>query len=178
MAGAGFRVEFEPVGEGNGSPGYLTTGADRISFLLSANPGTPLLPLSRVASGGELSRVMLAIKSALAQVESSSTMVFDEVDSGIGGKVGGTVGEYLSRIALRHQVLVVTHLAQIARCADYHLMVEKTERDGHSQIEVRRLREEERPVEIARMMGGDTTSSLSLAHAREMLEQAERKDGA
>lgn len=177
MSGAGFRVEFETASDGDGNPACLTTGIDRINFLLSTNPGVPLMPLSRVASGGELSRVMLAIKSALAQVESPSTMVFDEVDSGIGGRVGGTVGEYLARIAERHQVLVVTHLAQIARCASDHLVVEKTERDGRSEISVRRLRDEDRPHEIARMMGGDAGSSLSLAHAREMLEKPERKDG-
>ncbi len=176
MNGARFSVQFEPVesaGTGDG-PGYLTSGADRITFLLAANPGTPLLPLSKVASGGELSRVMLAIESVLAENEAPSSMVFDEVDSGIGGQVGRAVGEYLAAIAVRHQVLVVTHLAQIARCAEDHLVVEKTTREGRAETVVRRLSEAERPREIARMMGGDTDSELSLAHARQMLERGNR----
>ncbi len=177
MSGARFSVQFEPLEGEDGRPGYLTSGADRVTFLLAANPGTPLLPLSRVASGGELSRVMLAIESVLADTELPSTMIFDEVDSGIGGQVGRAVGEYLASIAGRHQVLVVTHLAQIARCADDHLVVEKTARDGRVETMVRRLSGAERPAEIARMMGGDMDSELSLAHARQMLERQERKNG-
>ncbi|MCE5272596.1 hypothetical protein LLH00_15050, partial [bacterium] len=176
MSGARFCVQFDAVETAGDSavPGYLTSGADRITFLLAANPGTPLLPLSKVASGGELSRVMLAIESVLAENEAPSSMVFDEVDSGIGGQVGRAVGEYLAAIAARHQVLVVTHLAQIARCAEDHLVVEKTARDGRAETAVRRLSEAERPREIARMMGGDTDSELSLAHARQMLERGNR----
>jgi DNA repair protein RecN (Recombination protein N) len=171
-----FKVEFDTAGSGGqDDPGYLTTGADRVTFLLTTNPGIPLMPLSKVASGGELSRVMLAIRSALAAVEAPSTMLFDEVDSGIGGKVGRMVGSYLSEVAQSHQVLVVTHLAQLARNADTHLVVEKSTRGDKTETVVRTLSNEERPAEIARMLGGDADSELSLAHARQMLENSEKE---
>ena len=167
-----FRLEFDGVGSGQETgPEYLTTGADRVTFLLTTNPGVPLMPLSKVASGGELSRVMLAIRSALARVEAPSTMLFDEVDSGIGGKVGQVVGRYLDEIAGSHQVLVVTHLAQIARYADTHLVVEKSSHKDKTETVVRTLTSRERPAEIARMLGGDAESELSLAHARQLLGQ-------
>ena len=170
-----FKLAFDCAKSGQGSgPGYLTTGADRVTFLLTTNPGVPLMPLSQVASGGELSRVMLAIRSALATVEAPSTMLFDEVDSGIGGKVGGVVGSYLSEISGSHQVLVVTHLAQIAGYADTHLVVEKSSHADKTETMVRTLINEERPAEIARMLGGDAESELSLAHARQMLGQSEQ----
>ena len=170
-----FELAFDCVKSGQGDgPEYLTTGADRVTFLLTTNPGVPLMPLSQVASGGELSRVMLAIRSALATVEAPSTMLFDEVDSGIGGKVGGVVGNYLSEIAGSHQVLVVTHLAQIAGYADTHLVVEKSSHADKTETMVRTLINEERPAEIARMLGGDAESELSLAHARQMLGQSEQ----
>jgi len=170
-----FKLKFDRVGSGpEGAPEYLTSGADRITFQLTTNPGVPLMPLSKVASGGELSRVMLAIRSALAAVEAPATMLFDEVDSGIGGKVGRVVGSYLSEIAAGHQVLVVTHLAQIARFADTHLVVEKSTHGDKTETVVRTLSSRERPAEIARMLGGDAESELSLAHARQLLEQSEQ----
>ncbi|MEA2062496.1 MAG: DNA repair protein RecN [Gemmatimonadota bacterium] len=175
MGDGQFKVEFASVGAGADATGpeYLTTGADRVTFLLCTNPGVPLMPLAQVASGGELSRVMLSIKSALAGVEGPSTMLFDEVDAGIGGKVGLVVGTSLSAIAGNHQVLVVTHLAQIARVADTHLLVEKTSGRNKTETVVRILSEAERPGEIARMLAGDSESELSLAHARQMLEQTD-----
>ena len=174
MPGGKFEVSFEePAGEDREQE-YLTSGADRITFLLSTNPGVPLMPLSNVASGGELSRIMLAVISSLARVEIPSTMIFDEVDSGIGGKVGGMVGLYLNEIAETNQVLVVTHLAQIASCADAHLVVEKFSRDERTETVVKMLERESRTHEIARMLGGDSESETSLAHARQMLKRTQK----
>lgn len=175
MAGGQFRVFFDRVAEKDGQPEYLTSGADRVTFLLSTNPGVPLMPLSQVASGGELSRVMLAVKSAMADLETPSTMIFDEVDSGIGGKVGGIVGVYLKEIARKHQVLVITHLAQIATHADTHLVCEKFLSDQRSETRVRQLGQNERPQEIARMLAGDTESRVSLDHARQMLKKTKKE---
>lgn len=174
MPSGRFEVSFKEPASEDLEQEYLTSGADRITFLLSTNPGVPLMPLSDVASGGELSRIMLAIISLLARVGTSSTMVFDEVDSGIGGKVGGMVGLYLGEIAETSQVLVVTHLAQIASCADAHLIVEKFSHDEHTETVVRMLDQEHRPREIARMLSGDSESETLLAHARQMLERTQK----
>ena len=174
MSGGRFEIEFAGTEAAGSGTEYLTSGADRITFLLSTNPGIPLMPLSEVASGGELSRIMLAVKSSLVEIESPSTMIFDEVDAGIGGKVGGMVGVYLDEIAQKNQVLVITHLASIAGFADIHLLVEKFTEDGRTTTRVRGLTKQERPAEIARMLGGDAGSETSLAHARQIL-QASRK---
>ena len=174
MPSGRFEVSFKEPASEDLEQEYLTSGADRITFLLSTNPGVPLMPLSDVASGGELSRIMLAIISLLARVGASSTMVFDEVDSGIGGKVGGMVGLYLGEIAETNQVLVVTHLAQIASCADAHLIVEKFSHDEHTETLVKMLDQEHRPREIARMLSGDSESETLLAHARQMLERTQK----
>jgi DNA repair protein RecN (Recombination protein N) len=171
MDGGRFEIVFQPVSPDNQPGDYLTTGNDRVTFLLSTNPGLAPRPLAEVASGGELSRIMLALKSALAQVEDPSTMIFDEVDAGIGGKVGGIVGSYLSQISGRSQVLVITHLASIAAKADTHLVVEKASTGQSTETRVRMLDSSERTGEIARMLGGDAQSSASLDHARQMLEQ-------
>ncbi|MFH1071251.1 MAG: DNA repair protein RecN [Candidatus Glassbacteria bacterium] len=171
MAGGRFELEFADARNSGSSGEYLTSGADRVTFLLSTNPGVPLRPLSEVASGGELSRIMLAVKSALAESDTPSTMIFDEVDAGIGGKVAGMVGDYLAEIAGHSQVLVVTHLASIAARADTHLMVEKLSASGRTSTRVRRLETGQRPAEIARMLGGDAESDASLAHARQILER-------
>ncbi|MBW7995031.1 MAG: DNA repair protein RecN [Candidatus Glassbacteria bacterium] len=172
MAGGRFEAGFQPVTEDGDTGDYLTTGNDRVTFLLSTNPGVPLMPLAEVASGGELSRIMLAIKSTLAEVEEPSTMIFDEVDAGIGGKVGGMVGAYLAEIARRSQVLVITHLASIAALADTHLVVEKAAEGERTETRVRILNNGDRPGEIARMLGGDSGSATSLAHAVQILESA------
>ncbi len=170
MEGGRFEIAFQQVSSGKEPGDYLTTGNDRVIFLLSTNPGVALKPLSDVASGGELSRIMLALKSALAEVGEPSTMIFDEVDAGIGGKVGGMVGSYLSQIGRRGQVLAITHLASIAAVSDTHLVVEKASTGNNTETRVRKLKDGERPAEIARMLGGDSQSSTSLAHARQMLE--------
>jgi DNA repair protein RecN (Recombination protein N) len=145
-------------------------GAEGVEFLVSPNPGFDPMPLARIASGGELSRVMLALKSILADVDHVPVLVFDEIDAGIGGSVGSAVGTKLLEVALGHQVFVVTHLAQVASRATTHLLVEKTV-DGAAitATAVRALSGEDRVEEIARMLGGDPGSSTSRQHARELL---------
>jgi DNA repair protein RecN (Recombination protein N) len=144
-------------------------GAESVEFLVAANRGFEPMPLSRIASGGELSRVMLALKSILAGVDRVPVLVFDEIDAGIGGVVAGAVAEKLKEVATRHQVFVVTHLAQVASRAGSHLLVEKGEGDGITSAEVRQLDGEARVEEIARMLGGDPGSATSRQHARELL---------
>ncbi len=144
-------------------------------MLFSANPGEPLAPLARVASGGELARVMLAIKTVSADADRLSTLVFDEVDAGIGGEAAIQVGLRLKALGSRHQVLVVTHLAQIASFADHHLVVEKLPgTDGRNVVTVRELTsDEDRARELARMMSGGATPK-ALARAHELLEESRR----
>lgn len=149
-----------------------TTGIDRVEFLLSANPGEPPRPMARVASGGELSRVALAIKRVLSSVDAVPTMVFDEVDAGIGGRTAQAVAHRLGAIAAHRQVISVTHLAQIATMADNHLHIAKAAGDTHTSVSVRPLQGEERVEEIARMLAGVLTES-TLDHARELLALAE-----
>ena len=166
LPGATFEVRLTPqdvVGSG---------GAESVEFLVSPNQGFEPMALSRIASGGELSRVMLALKSILASVDQVPVLVFDEIDAGVGGVVGGAVAEKLAEVACRHQVLVVTHLAQVASRADTHLMVEKGAGDGITTAAVRTLLGEARVEEIARMLGGDPESKTSREHARELLAAA------
>jgi DNA repair protein RecN (Recombination protein N) len=163
LPGARLTVEVETADEHE--PG--ARGFDRVAFGFSANPGEPLGPLSRVASGGELSRVLLAIKSALAAEDRVATYVFDEVDAGVGGQVAEAIGRRLRRAAAAHQVLCVTHLPQIAAFADAHVLVDKSTRGGRTRTRVRTLDAEARVDEIARMLGGNERSAK--AHARELL---------
>ncbi|HXW83219.1 MAG TPA: DNA repair protein RecN [Candidatus Binataceae bacterium] len=149
-----------------------TAGADTVEFYLAANVGQTPLPLARIASGGELSRVMLALKRLEAQRRGIATMIFDEVDAGIGGAVATVVGRKLHQLARYHQVLCVTHLAQIAVFADRHFRVEKEERRGSTRSRVTLLEKSERPEEIARMLGGEQSSDKFLRAAKELLERA------
>jgi DNA repair protein RecN (Recombination protein N) len=168
---ASFDVRLKPL-DGVGS-----AGAESVEFLVSPNPGFEPMPLARIASGGELSRVMLAVKSVLADVDRVPVLVFDEIDAGIGGVVAGSVAAKLAEVAFRHQVFVVTHLPQLASRAAAHLLVEKEQRAGTTLTRVRVLEGGARVEEIARMLGGDPESATSQEHAREMLgavEAAER----
>jgi DNA repair protein RecN (Recombination protein N) len=148
------------------------TGVDSVEFLLSANPGEPLKPLVKVASGGELSRVMLAIKTVLSDVDKVPTLIFDEVDIGIGGKTARMVGDRLKIVSRRRQVLCITHLPQIASLADSHYNIRKSTRKGRAAITVSTLDGTERVEEIARMLGGRKVTSTTRRHAAEMLGQA------
>ncbi len=147
-------------------------GFDAVEFYLSPNLGQPPLPLAKVASGGELSRVMLALKRLEAQQRGVATIIFDEVDAGIGGAVGEIVGRKLKQLARFHQILCVTHLAQIAAFADRHFAVEKEERRGATRSSAAALSDPDRPAEIARMLGGAETSDKFVRAARELLERA------
>ena len=152
---------------------FDTTGVDQVVYRLAPNPGEPARPLARIASGGELSRVALAIKRVLAEADETPTLVFDEVDSGIGGRSADPVGRSLWGLARRHQVLCVTHLPQIAAHADAHYRIAKREREGRTVTEVERLDREGRIVELAAMLGGGPGDPASLASARELLDRAE-----
>lgn len=144
-------------------------GAEAVEFRIALNAGFEPRPLARIASGGELSRVMLALKTILARVDRVPTLVFDEVDAGIGGRVATQVADKLRDVARHHQVFVITHLPQLASRAAHHLLVEKVVREGTTLTRVNELKGEERVRELARMLGGDPESGVSIEHAREML---------
>ncbi len=163
MPGAVFQVALEPLDE----PG--PHGGERVAFQASLNPGFEPRPLARIASGGELSRVMLALKTILARVDRVPTLIFDEIDAGIGGTVAHAVSAKLREVSDHHQVLVITHLPQLASRGHRHLRVEKETRDGVAATTVVFLDGEARVREIARMLGGDPESETSRDHARELL---------
>lgn len=166
MAGGRFEAVAVPLA----APG--PHGSEEVEFRVSLNKGFDPRPLAQVASGGELARVMLALKTILARLDSVPTLIFDEVDTGIGGRVALQVGDKMREVAGSHQVFAITHLPQIASRAHHHLLVVKQERSGKTTTEVRPLDEDERVQEIARMLGGDPESAVSLEHARELLERA------
>ena len=168
MEGGRFGVEITPRGDGERSP----HGRESIRFMVSANPGQPLKPLTSVASGGELSRISLAIQLAAVEKMQLPTLIFDEVDSGIGGAVADVVGRQLRRLGERCQVFCVTHLPQVAACAHHHLRVEKIKSGNSTRTQLTPLGKQQRIEEIARMLGGARLTKQSRAHAREMLEAA------
>lgn len=149
------------------------TGTDQIRFLMSANVGEELRPISRVASGGELARIMLALKNVLAENEDIGTLVFDEVDTGVSGRAAQKVARKLAQVSRRKQVLCVTHLPQLAAMADTHFSVEKGERDGRTYTSVVRLDREGRCAELARLTGGEAVTDAMLAGARELIAGAD-----
>jgi DNA repair protein RecN (Recombination protein N) len=147
------------------------TGIDRISFQIAPNIGEELKPLAAIASGGELSRIVLALKAILAATETVETIIFDEVDAGIGGGTAEVVGCKLSELACRHQVLCITHLPQIAKFGDHHFSISKQVIDGRTLTAIKPLDDDGRIAEIARMLGGVDITAATLNHAREMLKQ-------
>lgn len=166
MNGGRFTVSLEQKDE------IDEHGAEQVEFKVALNVGHDARPLARVASGGELSRVMLGLKTILARADQVPTLVFDEVDAGIGGKVGLQVGDTLRRVAQHHQVFAISHLPQIAARAHNHIVVAKAAKGGVTTADVTALEGPTRVVEIARMLGGDPESKVSRAHARELLESA------
>ena len=152
---------------------FDASGVDQVVYRLAPNPGEPARPLARIASGGELSRVALAIKSVLAEADDTPVLVFDEVDTGIGGRSADPVGRSLWALARRHQVLCVTHLPQIAAYADAQYRITKREREGRTVTEIEHLDHEGRIVELAQMLGGEAGGAATLASARELLDRAE-----
>jgi DNA repair protein RecN (Recombination protein N) len=145
-----------------------------VSYQLAPNPGEPPRPLAKIASGGELSRVALALKSVLATADSTPTLIFDEVDAGIGGRSADPVGRLLWRLARDHQVVCVTHLPQIAAYADGHLRIEKREIDGRTTTQITPLDDGQRRAELAQMLGGSAGAEATLAAADELLSRAAR----
>lgn len=169
MKNAGFKVE---LAYDEGGRHFTKNGLDSAEFLISSNVGEPLKPLSKIASGGEMSRIMLAIKTILANVDAIPTLIFDEIDTGISGKAAQKVGEKLSYISKTHQVLCVTHLSQLACMADSHLLIEKNSDNENTFTTVRYLDKKGRIEEIARIIGGSDITSLALKHAEELINSA------
>ena len=147
-------------------------GIDTVEFFLSANAGEAPKPLHKIASGGELSRIMLAIKSVLAEKDNIGTLVFDEIDTGVSGNAAHKIAVKLKDVSRSHQVICVTHLAQIASFADEHLLIDKAEKDGHTYTSVKSLNYDERKYELARIMGGAAVSQSFLDSAEQMLKEA------
>ncbi|HZD61099.1 MAG TPA: DNA repair protein RecN [Anaerolineae bacterium] len=149
-------------------------GIDRIEFMVSANRGEPVKSLVKIASGGEISRIMLALKIILADADEVPTLIFDEIDVGIGGKTAMAVGEKMSILAGKHQVIAVTHLPQIASFADVHFSVLKKEVEDRTVTEIKELTDKDRISEMARLLSGNTHSNVSLKHAEELIAEAQR----
>ncbi len=166
LPGGRFSVQLDPL------DAISSSGAERVEFRVALNVGHEARALARTASGGELSRVMLALKTILARLDGIPTLVFDEVDAGIGGTVALKVGDSLRRLAEHHQVLVITHLAQVAARAHHHVVVAKGSRSGISTADISVVQRDDRVTEVARMLGGDPSSKVSRAHAKELLEAA------
>ncbi|MDI9331149.1 MAG: DNA repair protein RecN [Alphaproteobacteria bacterium] len=166
LAGGVFEVQIQDL------PQAQSSGLDEVIFLVAGHPGATPKPLGKVASGGELSRIALAIAVTTSQLGQASTLIFDEVDSGVGGAVAETVGRLLKQLGTDRQVLAVTHLPQVAACADQHLVVSKSVIEGHTLSSVHPVAGEQRVREIARMLGGERLSDTTLAHAKEMLGTA------
>jgi DNA repair protein RecN (Recombination protein N) len=174
MGGTRFEVDFHQAGGLDGAEQEATgkiraDGCDQVEFMLSPNIGEDLKPLSKIASGGELSRIMLAMKTILARTASVETIIFDEVDSGIGGATAEVVGEKLRGLAGFNQVICITHLPQIASKGSTHFLVRKRVADGRTGTTISELNREERVKEIARLLGGKTITQKAIAHAKEIL---------
>ena len=161
-----FKIDLKPKQE------PTSKGLEDVEFMISTNPGEPLKPMAQVASGGELSRIMLAIKTVLAEKDSIDTLIFDEIDSGISGKTAWRVSEKLGQLGKAHQIICITHLPQIAAMADNHFLISKTVRDGSTISGIDSLNENEAVQELARMVGADEVDKSAIEHARNMRMQA------
>jgi len=163
LANATFKIQIAPAEE------YKNNGRDTLIFLFSANKGSDYNTLKKVASGGELSRIMLVIKSILARYEHLPTLMFDEIDSGVSGEISNRMGDIMHKMSRNMQVFSITHLPQIASKGDHHFKVFKTDKDDSTQTQMKELLEDERVFELAEMLGGKSLSDSALAHARELL---------
>ncbi len=168
MAGGRFEPELTPLAENEMS----AHGRERVEFLVTANPDQPLRPLAKVASGGELSRISLALQVVTASLGRIPTLIFDEVDVGVGGRVAEIVGQQLRALAAKRQVLCITHLPQVAALGEHHLRILKSTQDGGTNVDVQHLKKTDRVQEIARMLGGIEISKKTIAHAEDMLSRA------
>ncbi len=183
MKNAKFKVNIEWVADQKGavildSTNYRTSekGIDQIEFYIAANPGEDLKPLAKVASGGEISRIMLALKSSLAQVDRIPVLIFDEIDMGISGRIAQSVGLALKRLSKTHQIICITHLPQIASMGDHHFVVEKISEQNSTRMQIRKLTTEDRAFEIAKLMGGESVTETHVQAARELIEEAKKFD--
>lgn len=173
MKQAAFKTQIKPLQSPSvKAPSYSQAGVDAVEFLLSTSPGQVLRPLSQIASGGELSRIMLALKTVLARADPTKTLIFDEVDAGIGGNMAEIVGRKLRALGTTHQVLCVTHLPQIAALGSRHVLVTKIAENGQTYTHAEPLGEQEKVQEVARLLSGINISSHSLASAQEMVERS------
>jgi DNA repair protein RecN (Recombination protein N) len=181
MGGARVAVSVDPLQSGGvevEGARLSATGRDRVEFLIAPNPGEDPRPLARVASGGELSRALLALKRVLAEGGPVGLYVFDEVDTGVGGAVAEVIGQKLSDVAAHHQVLCITHAPQVAAYGDQHLHVHKAVAGGRTFSRVRVLEPEQRVQELGRMLGGIDVSAATQQAARDLLGSARRRAGA
>lgn len=170
---AEFKVSISPSLDKNNNFIFTKYGMDKVEFLISTNPGEPLKSLSKVASGGEISRIMLAMKVILAKIDNIGTLIFDEIDTGISGKTANVVGEKIALISKTHQTICITHLPQIAVMADSHLFIEKVVSKNETKTLINKLNTKDRINEISRLIGGNKITELTLNHAKEMLSMAD-----
>jgi DNA repair protein RecN (Recombination protein N) len=166
MAQCKFKIEVSETEE------IGSSGQDRVEFLIAPNPGQPLMPLGKIASGGELSRIMLAIKSIFASSDQVSTVIFDEIDTGLSGKVLQSMRDKLARLAKSHQILCITHQPIIASVADNHIQVEKTHSENDTKVSTRKLSQDERTTALAAMASGEGEAEVALSFARALIDQA------
>ena len=170
------KAEFDNVQECNELlPGMGADGMDEVCFEISLNPGEKLKPISQVASGGELSRIMLALKTVLAQRDNIETLIFDEIDTGISGVTAWQVAKRMGQLAKTRQLICITHLPQIAAMGDSHFKIEKSEKEGKTKTEITILDKEKREKEVARLLGGEHINEASLANAVSLIEEAKRE---
>lgn len=173
-----FSVRVTQKCDDNGQFRLHSNGFDEVEFLISANPGEELKPLAKIASGGELSRIMLALKSVFADTDDAETLIFDEIDTGVSGRAAQKIAEKLSRLSLKKQVFSITHLAQLASMADAHYLIHKTSDESSTVTSVKLLSKEERIGELARIIGGAYITELTVSNASEMLSMAEKQRSA
>lgn len=171
MDKAVFEVNFAKTKK----PVFSATGIDQVEFYIQTNPGEAMGPLARIASGGELSRVMLALKTIFAQGEGVTSIIFDEVDTGVSGRVAQAIADKIRLIAEGSQVLCITHLPQVAAVAQHHLLIQKRVHDQRTTTSVTPLNTNQRVEELARMLAGDTITKLAREHASELLTMAKQK---
>lgn len=167
-----FKAAVTEKLDAEGEKVLSSNGFDEVEFLISANPGESLKPLSKIASGGELSRIMLALKSIFADSDTVETLIFDEIDTGVSGRAAQKIAEKISRLSRKKQVFSITHLAQLASMADFHYLIKKTTGEDKTSTSLKLLDEEERTKELARIMGGAYITDLTLENAKEMLSLA------
>jgi DNA repair protein RecN (Recombination protein N) len=170
---AEFKVSITPYLHKDNCLYFTKYGIDKVEFLISTNPGEPLKSLSKVASGGEMSRIMLAMKVILAKIDNISTLIFDEIDTGISGKTANVVGEKIALISKTHQTICITHLPQIAVMADSHMFIKKIVSNNETKTLINKLDTKDRINEISRLIGGNQITELTLNHAKEMLNMAD-----